>query len=106
MGDRGCGCGSEAGMNDGDSIILQNQVQATCIHVWRRGAPGVRWVMSISSGPKDMFMNDAMLLMDRNSHVDAVALMLLPGPQLLYLQEIGGRWYDCQGVEAQIARAA
>ncbi len=92
-------------MSDGEHVALavpKGRVQATCIRVWRRGAPGVRWIMSISSGPKDCFVNDAMTIMEKQPEVDAVALMNLPGPIILYLREIRGKWYDCLGAEARM----
>jgi hypothetical protein len=93
-------------MTDGDHIILsipKGRVQATCIHVWKRG-DGSRWIMNTSSGPKDNFVNDALTLLEKHSDVEAVALMSLPGPGMCYLlqETIDGRWRDIAGVYPQM----
>ena len=47
-------------------------------------------------------VNDAMTLMDKCPPADAVALISLPGPHILYLLRTGGAWRDITGIQPQI----
>jgi len=95
-------------MRDGAHVIIsipKGRVQATCIHVWRRG-DGSQWIMSISSGPKDCLVNCALHLFDAHPKVQAVALMSLPGPSMLFLLEVDEVWRDILGLAPRIEEAA
>jgi hypothetical protein len=90
-------------MTGGDHVILatpRGRVLATCAGVWTKET--ARPIISNSSGRKDCMVNDAIALMERDAEVDAVALMSLPGPWMLYLLHKRNRWEDVCGVVPRI----
>jgi hypothetical protein len=95
-------------MNDGDRVMvtfthrgLPVTTSATCIRIWRRADVPQKKIGN--AGEKEMFHNYACTALESAPQASAVALMHLPGPLILFIYQIEGRWIDRSGRRAEIA---